>query len=183
MRCTIKQGDILDEPADVLVCSANVFLNLSGGVGGELLLRYGDAMQRELRRYLGDRRLAFVQQGEVISVGACGTPYRAVLHAVAVDGFYESSAPVVESVTTKSLQMAAALGARKVALTALATGYGRMALADFARGLVPVLAREFPPVDEVVVCLRNRHDLEELSSALAELAPTGRPRVEGDSSR
>lgn len=46
MRWTLKSGDILDEPADVLVCSANVFQNLSGGVGGAILLRYGDAVQR-----------------------------------------------------------------------------------------------------------------------------------------
>ena len=32
-------GDILDVPADVLVCSANVYLNLSGGVGGAFALR------------------------------------------------------------------------------------------------------------------------------------------------
>jgi hypothetical protein len=34
VRWTVKCGDILDEPADVLICSANIFLNLSGGVGG-----------------------------------------------------------------------------------------------------------------------------------------------------
>ena len=33
MRWTIKHGNILNEPADVLICSANPFLNLSGGVG------------------------------------------------------------------------------------------------------------------------------------------------------
>src|SRR3954470_16058184 len=83
MRWTIKQGNILDEPADVLVCSANVFLNLSGGVGGELLLRYGPEMQQQLHRYLTDRRLHFVQQCDVVPCGPCGTPYKAVLHAVA----------------------------------------------------------------------------------------------------
>lgn len=46
MRWIVKQGDILAEPADVLVCSANVSLNLSGGVGGEILRRYGDGMQK-----------------------------------------------------------------------------------------------------------------------------------------
>jgi hypothetical protein len=43
MKWTVKSGNILDENADVLICSANVFLNLSGGVGGAILLRCGDA--------------------------------------------------------------------------------------------------------------------------------------------
>ena len=50
MRWVVKHGDILDEPADVLVCSANVNLSLSGGVGGAFLRRDGPEMQR----FLGD---------------------------------------------------------------------------------------------------------------------------------
>src|SRR4051795_407916 len=91
MRWSVKHCDILDEPADVLVCSANPWLNLSGGVGGEVLLRYGPRMQEELHRHLAGRGLRWVPQGEVMACGPCGTPYRAVLHAVAVDCFYGSS--------------------------------------------------------------------------------------------
>jgi O-acetyl-ADP-ribose deacetylase (regulator of RNase III) len=166
VRWVIKQGNILDEPADVLVCSANVFLNLSGGVGGEILLRHGDAMQQELRRHLADRALHFVRQGEVIPCGPCGTPFKAVLHAVAVDGFYQSSPAIIAAVVARSLHTAASLGARRVALTALATGYGRMSMEDFAAGLRPLLEGEFPPVTEVVICLRNRYDAEELAVAI-----------------
>jgi O-acetyl-ADP-ribose deacetylase (regulator of RNase III) len=167
MRWTVKHGDILDEPADVLVCSANVFLNLSGGVGGAILLRYGDAMQQELHCWLAERNLRFVQQGDVVPCGPSGTPYRAVLHAVAVDAFYGSSPAVVQAVVSRSLVMAASLQARRVALTAVATGYGRMSMADFARGLAPVKTQTFPPLEEVVIVLRNRDDVEELSIALA----------------
>jgi hypothetical protein len=55
MRWTVTHGDILDVPADVLVCSANVWLNLSGGVGGTILLRHGPAMQDQLHRWLASR--------------------------------------------------------------------------------------------------------------------------------
>jgi len=91
MHWIVKHADILMEPADVLVCSANPFLNLSGGVGGEILLRYGDEMQTDLHRHLASRHLRFVQRGEVVQTASCGTPFKAVLHAVAVDGFYQSS--------------------------------------------------------------------------------------------
>jgi O-acetyl-ADP-ribose deacetylase len=166
MRWTIKHGDILDEPADVLVCSANVFLNLSGGVGGALLLRYGDQMQRELRDYLADRGAHFVRQGEVVPCGPCGTLYKAVLHAVAVDAFYQSSPKVIESVVWEALRQAAALGARTVTLAAVGTGYGRLTMQEFAQGIRPLLRQHVPPVEEVVVCLRNDQDAAELQAAL-----------------
>jgi O-acetyl-ADP-ribose deacetylase (regulator of RNase III) len=171
MRWGVKHGDIRKEPADVLVCSANPWLNLSGGVGGEILLRYGPRMQQELHRRLAARGLRSVPQGEVVACGPWGTPYKAVLHAVAVDYFYGSSPEVIRAVVTRALSLAAGLGAVKVALTALGTGNGRMPVADFARGLVPVLSLAFPPVDEVVVCLRDRSNAEELATALAASSP------------
>src|SRR6476659_2886089 len=91
MLWQLHHGDILDVPADVLVCSANVYLTLSGGVGGALLLRYGPEMQAVLSRHLADRVLRHVERGSVVEAPPCGSPYRAVIHAVAVDGFYESS--------------------------------------------------------------------------------------------
>jgi O-acetyl-ADP-ribose deacetylase (regulator of RNase III) len=168
MRWTLKQRDILDEPADVLVCSANPQLNLSGGVGGAFLVRYGDAMQRELHGYLSARGLRAVERGEVVQMPPCGSPYRAVLHAVGVDAFYDSSPDLVTSVVTRALQTAAALSASKVALTAIATGYGRLSLADFAAGIAPVMESGVPPIQEVAVCLRKREDVQELSELLPQ---------------
>lgn len=166
MRWTAKAGDILDEPADVLVCSANVFLNLSGGVGGAILLRYGDAMQRELHETLARSGKRFALRGDLIVVSPCGTPYKAVIHAVAVDGFYQSSPEVVRGLVEASLDRAAAMGARRVALTALATGYGRMSMGDFAGAIEPLVGREWPPGEEVVICVRNLAESRILAGAI-----------------
>jgi O-acetyl-ADP-ribose deacetylase (regulator of RNase III) len=166
MRWTLQYGDILDLPADVLVCSANVFLNLSGGVGGALLLRYGDAMQKELHRLLAGQNRRFVQQGEVIATGSCGSPYRAVLHAVAVDGFYGSSPGIVGRVVAKSLEMASSFGAETVAMTALATGYGRLSMTQFGEGIASIIKTQFQPIREVAICVRNKKDRGDLSTAL-----------------
>jgi O-acetyl-ADP-ribose deacetylase (regulator of RNase III) len=171
VRWTVKCGDILDEPADVLICSANVFLNLSGGVGGAILLRYGDAMQRELHDYLARQNRKFVRRGELVTSSPCGTPYKAVLHAVAVDGFYQSSPEIVREMVSSSLVRAAGLGARRVALTALATGYGRMSMKDFAAGIKPLLKTEWPPVAQVSICVRNATDCKTLSHLLSEKPP------------
>jgi O-acetyl-ADP-ribose deacetylase (regulator of RNase III) len=169
MRWQVHHGDILDVPADVLVCSANVFLALSGGVGGAFLLRHGPAMQDALAEYLARRGVRHVERGEVVEMPPCGSPYRAVLHAVAVDGAYESSAEVVAAVVTEALRRAAALSARCVALAAVATGYGRLSMAEFARGLGVVLDQGFPPLERVVVGLRSLYDVEELRTLLPRL--------------
>lgn len=58
MRVHIKIGDVLNESADILVASANPFLNLSGGVGGALLERCGPELQDELWRYLAASKQA-----------------------------------------------------------------------------------------------------------------------------
>lgn len=158
----IKHCDILDEPADVLVFSANPNLSLSGGVGGAFLLKYGDEMQQRLSNYLAENGLRCVQRGDVVRMPSCGSPYRAVLHAVGVDAFYGTSIKVVTSVISQSLEMAASLSAKKVALAAIATGYGRMSLSDFAEAFVAVTQTSFPPINEVALCLRKRDEVEEL---------------------
>lgn len=169
MHWQVYQGDILDVPADILVCSANVYLALSGGVGGAFLLRYGPDMQEALQSYLTERGIRHVERGDVISLPPCGSPYRAVLHAVAVNGVYESSPTIVAEVLTESLRQAAALAANTVALTAVATGYGRMSIPDFAAGLRRVIGEAFPPVDRVTIGLRSRFDAEELRALMPEL--------------
>ena len=169
MRWHGHQGDLLDVPAEVLVCSANVYLALSGGVGGAFLLRYGPAMQEELQEYLSRRGIRHVEQGDVVAMPPCGSPYRGVLHAVAVDGVYQSSSTVVASVLAKSLHQAAALGARTVAVAAVATGYGRMSMQDFAAGLRLVVKQTFPPLKQATIGLRSPSDIDELLALMPEL--------------
>ncbi len=166
MRWFVKQCDILDETADVLVCSANPYLTLSGGVGGAFLLRYGDSMQRQLQEYLSANSLRFADRGSVILMPPCGSPYKAVLHAVGVNAFYETSSDVVTSVVNQCLQLAGELSASKIALAAIATGYGRLPLDEFANGLTPIMDTDFMPIQEVVICLRKRDDVIQLSELL-----------------
>jgi O-acetyl-ADP-ribose deacetylase (regulator of RNase III) len=162
----IKHANILDEPADVLICSANPWLNLSGGVGGEILARYGPLMQQELHAVLAERGVRAVAQGTVVQTSACGTPFRAVLHAVAIDAFYQSSPPVITKLVADGLHQAASLQASKVALTALATGYGRLSMQSFGEALAPLLDTEFPPLEEVTVCVRKVDARDALAASL-----------------
>jgi O-acetyl-ADP-ribose deacetylase (regulator of RNase III) len=174
MKWTIKAGNILDESGDVLVVSANVGLNLSGGVSGDLLARYGPDMQRALHDYLYDHKLQLVQPGEVIPYSGAGLPHQAVLHAVAVDGFYQSTPARAQQVVRVALQMAAGkYQAQKVLLTALATGNGNLTLAEFGEALRPLVLENFGTVEEVCICLRGADRAQELARAFPEAAVVG----------
>jgi len=165
----LKQCSILDIPADVLVCSANGSLHLTGGVGADLMARYGAGMQDELHALLARRQERFARRGEVFVHRMDGVPYLAILHAVAIDAFYESSAPVITDVVTQSLTIAAELDAKSVALAALATGFGNLTLADFAEGVAPVLALDVAPVEDIYISLIHDYRFEELKEAFKGL--------------
>jgi O-acetyl-ADP-ribose deacetylase len=169
MNWHVHVGDLLDVRADVLICSGNVWLNLSGGVGGALLGRYGDEMQTALHRILKDRDVRHVPPGTVVAVPSLGTPYRQVLHAVAVDAFYESSVERVAQLLDDCLRQAADGGARTVASAALACGYGHMSAVDFARALAPLVERDYSPIETFVVGFRSRHDADELKQAVPRI--------------
>ncbi len=169
MHWRLKQTNLLDEPADVLVCSANVSLNLSGGVGAELLGRYGDRMQKSLHAILHQRSPRAAKCGEVFAYSGKEMPYKAVLHAMAIDGWYQSSPQIITDITRKALKMAAEFEARKVAFTVLATGFGNLSLADFAQGVRPILNDEFPPVEEVIFGLLLDFQVAELAKHFPEL--------------
>jgi O-acetyl-ADP-ribose deacetylase (regulator of RNase III) len=169
MRWLLKQKNILDEQADILVCSANVHLTLSGGVGADLLARYGNAMQAALQNGLRKRSPRCAQRGEVFPYVGPELPYKAVLHAVAIDGWYDSSPGAVTDVCRRALRMAAERGARTVALTTLATGFGKLAFSEFAEGIRPLLGEDFPPVEEVAICLRLDFEVAEMARHLPEI--------------
>jgi len=163
---SLKEGNMIDEPADVLVCSANVSLNLSGGVGSDLLGRYGTKMQNELHQILARRTPHAARQGEVFLYSGTELPYRAVLHAVAIDGWYHSTPQIVGETIEKAFRMAMSIDAKKVALTALATGFGDLTLVDFANAIRPLLDRNFDPIKEVCLCLMEDYRLTQLADAL-----------------
>ena len=165
MKLELHHGDILDLEVDVLVCSANVSLNLSGGVGGALLCKYGPQLQEELHSHLPSDPPRFARRGDVIVTHPASTPYKAVLHAVAIDAFYDSSPEVVADVCRSAFGIACREQARSLALAALATGFGHLTVAEFAEGLRPVLAEDFAPLRRVVIAVQSDFGFDDLKQA------------------
>lgn len=166
MKIIVKHGDILVEQVDVLVSTANPQLNMSGGINGEILVRGGLAVQQELRAWQARTGKKWVEPGSAVTTGPGPMPVKHIIHAVSIDPWYHSDIDLVRRTVEAALTEAARLGAFTVALSALATGYGRLPMRDFAAGLKLALAREYPPVEELRVVVRREGDAETVRSVL-----------------
>jgi len=75
-------------------------------VGADLLGRYGPRMQAELHKVIAGRSPRAARPGEVIAYAGPELPYKAVLHAVAVDGWYHATPEGVRETIATALRMA-----------------------------------------------------------------------------
>lgn len=169
MRTIVKSGDVLDEEVDVLICSANVHLNMSGGVNGAILLRGGEGVQQELKDHLKRIGKMWVEPRSIVRTKPGPLRVKHILHAVAIDGFYQSSIALVRQTVAKALSEAAALGARTVALPALATGYGPLSIPEFAEAVRLVLAQDYEPIEEVRIVLGDADEMEAFGAVIQNL--------------
>jgi O-acetyl-ADP-ribose deacetylase len=151
----VAQLDILDAEADGLICSANPSLNLSGGVGGAFLVRYGDAMQRYLHDYLRQNHLRFIEPWQAVVAPQCDSRFLAVAHAVAIDAFYDTDVVTILSAYEDALRQLAALRCRTVAAAWLACGYGRVSHLDFAEIAADLATRCYDGITDVTLVTTN----------------------------
>ena len=167
MRIAVAVGDILDEPADVLICSANGRLEMTGGVNLAIYSRPGGPqVERELQEHLRATGRRWVPPGTVVVTGPGPLAFRHILHAVAIDAVYTTGVDLVRTTLETAFARAAELGARSAAVTALATGYGRLPMGDFATALRQAAARSRPPLEDVRVVVRHDADAREIAGAL-----------------
>src|SRR5262245_11260902 len=168
MKIEVQTGDVLDVAADVLVSTANPWLQMTGGVNLAILLRtQGERIHEELQRYLPTTGRRLVEPGTVVRTGPGSLPVKHVLHAVAIDPSYDSSVELVASTIVTALTQARELGARAVSMPALGTGFGPLSMEDFATALLQVTRREWSPLETLTVVLRNEEDAAAVRHVLA----------------
>ncbi|MGB7346485.1 MAG: macro domain-containing protein [Pirellulaceae bacterium] len=167
MQINVQVGDVLQVAADVLISTANPWLNLSGGVNGAILSAVGPTLQEELHAFLKSQDISAVPAGTVVESHAGGLPFDCILHAVAIDPFYDSSVELVRQTVSTALEIAANLGAHTVSSPTLATGYGPMSIADFGTAVAP-LARE-PRFDDLTltIVVRTEDHRVEISNVIS----------------
>ncbi|TWU62020.1 macro domain-containing protein [Crateriforma conspicua] len=166
MHVEIKVGDVLQCPADVLISTANPWLNLSGGVNGAILSAVGPAIQDELHNFLKSQGISAVPAGTVVYSGAGNLPFQCILHAVAIDPFYDSSIDLVGQTLRTALGMAVERGAQTVASPTLATGYGPLTITDFGRAVSPLQSESKFDAITLSIVVRSEEHRGELQEAV-----------------
>ena len=167
---TATVGDLLDVSAEALICSANPQLNLSGGVGGALLLRYGDAMQEFLHGWLRQSGQRCVTPGTVVAAPPCGLPYRVVVHAVAIDAFYETSAELISKTYDNAFAVVSQMGCRTIASACLACGYGRATPELFAAAMCRHIGVPLAGIDRVELRSTNAEVIAAIQCGLDKVS-------------
>ena len=162
-RWYVSKADILDTKADGLICSANPRLNLSGGVGGAFLLRFGTGMQDFLHGHLRSTGQRYIEPGKAVIAPPSGSPYKAIAHAVAIDAFYDTACDLIRSAYEDAIDQLIAASCRTVAAACLACGYGRCTTAEFIESITPLVAKSYSNVDTITFVTTNA----ELADAIA----------------
>ncbi|RCS43214.1 Appr-1-p processing protein [Bremerella cremea] len=165
MNIDIQVGDVLLYPADLLIATANPWLNLSGGVNGAILAACGEVIQRDLHDQLSELKVAAVPPGSILHTGAYGLPFRHILHAVAIDPFYDSSIELVRQTFTSALKAAVELGAKTVTSPTLATGYGPLSIQDFGHAVAGIADERFSSLS-VTIVVRSDEVVEQLRQGI-----------------
>jgi O-acetyl-ADP-ribose deacetylase (regulator of RNase III) len=168
MKIEILVGNVLDVPADVLISTANPWLQMTGGVNLAIIVRpQGEFVYEELQHYLRGTGKRYVDPGTVVCTGPESLPVKKILHAVAITPSYESSVELVAETIVKALTQAREMEARIVTLPALATGFGPLSMEEFATALRQATARNWSPLETLKVVLKHEEDAEAVRSVFS----------------
>ena len=169
MACEVRVivGNVVDHSADVLLSTANPWLNMSGGVNGEIRERGGEGIQQELREFLLRSGRSAVEPGTVVQTSAGSLPFRHILHAVGIDPFYDSSVELVKSTLDSAFELAASVGAETVSLPAIATGYGHLTMSDFSLAFAQAVPSWISSFRRIRMVVRSEENAELIRAAIA----------------
>jgi O-acetyl-ADP-ribose deacetylase (regulator of RNase III) len=168
MEIEVLVGNVLDVPADVLISTANPWLQMTGGVNLKIILRpQGEVVHEELQCHLRAAGGRYVEPGAVVRTGPASLPVRHILHAVSITPSYESSVGLVAATIGKALTQARELGARTVTLPALATGFGPLSMEEFAEALSRATVQDWSPLEALKVVLLREEDANTVRGVLA----------------
>jgi len=167
MKITLTLGDITEQRLDAVVNAANSSLLGGGGVDGAIHRRGGPAILaacRELRAGLYANGLPV---GQAVATTAGDLPARWVIHTVGpVYSLTQDRSGLLASCYAGSLRVAADLGARTVAFTAISAGAYGWPVADAARIAIDTVHTAGPGLDEARFVLFSTGALEAFRVAL-----------------
>lgn len=174
MEIQTVRGDITREAVDVVVNAANKALLGGGGVDGAIHAAAGPALLAECLELRRTVLPAGLPVGDAVATGAGALPARWVVHTVGPNRHAGQSDPaLLASCFTRSLDVAAELGARSVAFPAVSAGVYGWAVDEVARIAVEAVrgwgaARPDRPVELVRFVLFSDGALAAFDAALAD---------------
>jgi len=126
VRLEAVQGDITAQRVEALVNAASSSLLGGGGVDGAIHAAAGPALLAECRRLRSTTHPDGLAVGDAVATGAGDLPARFVVHTVGPNRHAGQTDPaLLASCFRRSLQVAAEVGARTVAVPAVSAGvYG-----------------------------------------------------------
>jgi O-acetyl-ADP-ribose deacetylase (regulator of RNase III) len=142
IRIEAVHGDLTRQRVDAIVNAANSALLGGGGVDGAIHAAAGPALLAECRELRRTTLPAGLPVGEAVATGAGALAARWVIHTVGPDARRGQRAPgLLASCFTRSLDVAAQVGARSVAFPAVSAGVFGWAVDDVARIAVRAVRR------------------------------------------
>ncbi|MCK0114184.1 O-acetyl-ADP-ribose deacetylase [Ornithinimicrobium sp. F0845] len=128
------QGDITAQQVDAIVNAANSSLLGGGGVDGAIHAAAGRELLEECRRLRAGAWPDGLPVGEAVATGAGRLPARWVIHTVGPNRHRgQTDQALLASCFTRSLDVAAQVGARSVAFPAVSAGVYGWDAAEVAR--------------------------------------------------
>lgn len=122
IRITLVEGDLTEQSVDAIVNAANSDLLLGSGVAGAIARRGGPAIAAECAAH------GPIAVGEAAITSGGDLPARHVIHAAGMALGGRATPESVESAVRSALECAVAAGIRTVAIPAIGTGVGGLAL-------------------------------------------------------
>ena len=134
MKVEAVRGDITRQRVDAIVNAANSSLLGGGGVDGAIHAAAGPALLAECRELRRNRLPHGLPVGDAVATGAGDLPARWVIHTVGPNRHAGQTDPaLLASCFTRSLDVAAGLGACSVAFPAIGAGVYGWDVRDVAR--------------------------------------------------
>ena len=163
------QGDLTELAVDAIVNAANVHLVLGGGVAGAIRSKGGPSIQQECDRIGG------TTVGQAVVTGGGNLKARYVIHAVGPSYGEGNEDEKLRNATLNSLKRATEKGMSSIAFPAISTGifgFPKDRCADIMLTTVrDYLDTEETSLNEVILCLWSKEDLDLFAGTLEALLP------------
>lgn len=107
--------------------------------------------------------------GTVVAAPSCGSPFRVVLHAVAIDAFYDTSADLLAQAYHNAFAEASRRGCRTIASACLACGYGHATPEMFVAAIRRYLGGAIDGIDRVEFRSTNADVIDAVRRAIVPM--------------